>query len=225
MTRATREQASAELAKAAGCPGIAARLDPTLPDAARTLILAGLACFAADGYNATTTRDIATRAGLSPAGMYVHFPSKADLLHRIVVTGHDAILEALNAVVASTPDPCQRLRALIAAFATLLAENYSAGRVTNYEYRYLPDGLRAPVDQQRLQIREIVRTAISDGVSAGVFVAEDPDAAARAVISMCVDISRWYTDEQTVDPATLGDTYGELALRLAGVRPAPEQEA
>ena len=34
--------------------------------------------FADKGFHATTTRDIASRAGLSPAGVYVHFASKED---------------------------------------------------------------------------------------------------------------------------------------------------
>lgn len=41
--------------------------------------------FAAKGFHATTTRDIAGRAGLSPAGVYVHFASKEDLDRKSVV--------------------------------------------------------------------------------------------------------------------------------------------
>ncbi len=49
------------------------------PASARALVAASVECFAELGFHATTTRDISSRAGLSPAAVYYHFPSKADL--------------------------------------------------------------------------------------------------------------------------------------------------
>jgi AcrR family transcriptional regulator len=42
----------------------------------RKLVIAAIECFAERGYRATTTRDIAKRAQMSPAALYVHFRSK-----------------------------------------------------------------------------------------------------------------------------------------------------
>ena len=39
--------------------------------------------FAAKGFHGTTTRDISNLAGLSPAGVYVHYPSKEDLFFHL----------------------------------------------------------------------------------------------------------------------------------------------
>ena len=44
--------------------------DPTTVD---RLMRAAAQAFAEKGFHATTTRDIASGAGLSPAGVYVHF--------------------------------------------------------------------------------------------------------------------------------------------------------
>ena len=46
--------------------------DPTTVD---RLMRAAAQAFAEKGFHATTTRDIASGAGLSPAGVYVHFAS------------------------------------------------------------------------------------------------------------------------------------------------------
>ena len=43
---------------------------------ARDLLSAAVRCFAANGYHGTTTRDVSQLVGLSPAALYVHFPSK-----------------------------------------------------------------------------------------------------------------------------------------------------
>ena len=53
------------------------------PDAARRLVSAAVEAFAERGYHATTTRDIAGRAGMSPAALYIHYKTKEELLHRI----------------------------------------------------------------------------------------------------------------------------------------------
>ena len=69
--------------------------------------------FAARGYHGTSTRDIADRAGLSPAGVYVHFASKEDLFYRITLIGHQQTLRnAVQAAAAAGPGPAERLHAL-----------------------------------------------------------------------------------------------------------------
>ncbi len=58
-------------------------------DAARTraaLIDAARACFVADGYAATTTMAIATRAGCSQSALFHHFADKAELFECVIVT-------------------------------------------------------------------------------------------------------------------------------------------
>ncbi len=37
---------------------------------------AAIEAFARKGFHGTTTRDISTAAGMSPAALYVHYPSK-----------------------------------------------------------------------------------------------------------------------------------------------------
>ncbi|MGW3416419.1 helix-turn-helix domain-containing protein, partial [Streptomyces sp. NPDC000888] len=49
------------------------------PDAARRLLVAAVEAFAERGYHATTTRDIAGRAGMSPAALYIHYKTKEEL--------------------------------------------------------------------------------------------------------------------------------------------------
>ncbi|MDQ1536947.1 MAG: hypothetical protein QOE58_1340, partial [Actinomycetota bacterium] len=48
-------------------------------DSTQRLMDAAVDAFADKGFHATSTRDIAARAQMSPAGVYVHFASKEDL--------------------------------------------------------------------------------------------------------------------------------------------------
>src|SRR3954464_1057152 len=66
----------------------------------------------------------------------------------------------------------------------------------------------------------LVRDVIQGGIDDGSFDVPDANVAARALISLCVDISRWYSEEERVDPQQLGETYADLALRLVARCPA-----
>ena len=79
-----------------GTRGAAGR--PAGADAAQRLIDAAAEAFAAKGFHATTTRDIAARAGMSPAGVYVHFATKEDLLFHLSEQGHLAALRIIEAM-------------------------------------------------------------------------------------------------------------------------------
>jgi AcrR family transcriptional regulator len=214
MSRPERVAAHEALAAGDGYPALVAALEDGVPETVRALVLAGVVCFAERGYHATTTRDVALRAGLSPAGMYVHFPSKAELLARVVSTANALTLDALTACLDGVTAPPDRLRAVVGTLASSLAENHALGRVSNYEYRHLPDELRAPIDEQRVAIRRVVYDVIKAGVDEGVFDVPDANVAARALISLCVDVSRWYSEEEAGDPQHLGEAYADLALRL-----------
>jgi hypothetical protein len=43
--------------------------------------------------------------------------------------------------------------------------------------------------------------------------------AALALLSLGIDIARWYRDEGTWTPEDIGDNYAELALRIVGANP------
>ena len=61
-----------------------------LPEVARNLLTSAVRCFASNGFHATTTRDISGASGLSPAALYVYFPSKELVLFEIIRAAHVA---------------------------------------------------------------------------------------------------------------------------------------
>src|ERR1700733_8187494 len=67
-----------------------------LGDVDRRLLTSAVRCFAAKGYHATPPRDIAGGVGLSPAALYVHFPSKELVLFEIMRAGHERALEHIK---------------------------------------------------------------------------------------------------------------------------------
>lgn len=203
---------------------IAPRSEPELwpdvrPEAARRLMLAGLESFAARGFHATTTRHIANGAGMSPAALYVHFPSKAALLAEISRGGHERTLRLVEEAVARSADPVERMRALVEEFVAWHAERSTVARVVQYELDALPEDAHRVVVGLRRRTEQVVRSAIGDGVEAGAFDVPDVRTAARAVLSLGIDVARWYTERGPKSPAELGREYADLVLRMLGARP------
>src|SRR5713101_6265378 len=97
--------------KAPGSSGDESRADsPTEPEAPLRLLAAAIEAFGDRGYHATTTREIAERAGMSPAGLYVHFQSKEDILFRVMQLGHASALEAVEDAVKGDLPPDVKVR-------------------------------------------------------------------------------------------------------------------
>jgi AcrR family transcriptional regulator len=176
--------------------------------------------FATRGFHATTTRDIAARAGLSPAGVYVHFPSKEDLLYAISVDGHTAALEMLREAAADAGSPPDALRTTVGTFAQWHAERFQDARVVQYEFPHLSHEHREHILDLRKEINRVVSDILAAGVASGHFDVEDVPATTLAVLSMAVDVCRWYDSEIRRSPESIGTDYGELAVRLVSRRGA-----
>jgi AcrR family transcriptional regulator len=186
------------------------------PEAARRLMLAAVESFARVGFHATTTRDIATGAGMSPAALYVHFPSKAALLFEISRNGHEQTLALVQELSSGDGDPAERMRALVESFVAWHARRHTVARVVQYELDALPEREYLIVAGLRRRIEQIVRSLIAEGVRAGVFHVPDEKTAARAVLSLGIDVARWYSERMRKTPRALGTEYATLVLRMLG---------
>jgi AcrR family transcriptional regulator len=185
-----------------------------VPESSRRMMEAAVDAFAERGYHATTTRDIATRVGLSPAALYVHFPSKQALLTQISRLGHEAAVELVNNSMTGINDPLGRLRAVIHAFAAWHAEHHLVARVVQAELSALADEDRRQVIALRQQIERQVQRQLEAGVADGQMEVSDTRAVARALLSLSVDVSRWYDPKSNETPEGIGLLYADLAIRM-----------
>ena len=178
------------------------------------IILAAADAFADKGFHATTTRDIASRAGLSPAGVYVHFASKEVLLFELSRRGHARARDLLVAAADQAATPTEALRALIGGFSRWHAEHYELGRIVQFEFRHLSPEHREAVLGLRKEIDGVVAGVLRDGIASGEFVVADVSVTALALLSMAIDVARWYAPDVRRTPADIEISYGDLAVRL-----------
>lgn len=195
------------------------------PTAAQQRILdAATTCFAERGFHGTSTRDIARQAGLSPAVLYVHYPSKEDVLFEISRRGHERALGHLRDSAAAGLPPAERLVAATFAFALWHAREHTVARIVNYELAALhPDHFPVIADLRRA-IEHEMREVVEAGISSGAFHSDRPAATALAILSLAVDLGRWFRDEGVWTPEEVAEHYARLALRMVGA-PEPSSSA
>ena len=186
------------------------------PDASRRMLLAALESFAVRGYNATTTREIAERAGMSPAAVYVHYQSKIEILCEIAREGHSAVLREVQAALEGVADPVDRLHRFMVAFVIWHARNHTLARVIQYELHAIPPERFEENRILRRRFEGLLEGELRRGVDAGVFLIDDLRATQLALLSLGIDVARWYRPGMA-SPEELGAQFGELSLRLIGV--------
>lgn len=190
---------------------------PPTGDARTRLALAAVEAFGARGFHGTTTRDISTAAGMSPAALYVHHRSKEDLLFELAHVGHVRVLELVRASVARSSDPVTQLGDLVEDFVRDHAVSHTGARVINYELAALSEERRAEILVVRHDIDLVVRDVVDRGVDAGVFTTPDPRMTSLAILSLGIDVARWFRDEGRWSPDEVAAHYRLLALRMVGV--------
>lgn len=180
------------------------------------LVAAAVEAFAAKGFHGTTTRDIAAAAGMSPAALYVHHKSKEELLYLISREGHDQTLRLIRDGIATSGDPQTQLMNVMRTFTRYHARCHTTARIVNYELHALSQEHYAEIAAVRKTIGAELRTVVEKGVTQGVFSTPDPRMTAHALLSLGVDVARWYRDDGEWTPDDIADHYCELALRMVG---------
>lgn len=178
------------------------------------LLDAAVEAFAASGFAGTTTRDIASRAGMSPAAVYVHHATKEDLLFEISRRGHHASLEVLQTAFDAEPDSLARIRAMVGAFSRWHAETSRVGRIVQYELNALTPEHRAEIAETRRTMERLVQRTLEDGIAAGTMRIPDVKGTALALLSLSIDLVRWYRPGGPITPDGLAELHGELAVRM-----------
>lgn len=197
---------------------LAAGLHPSQPDPAAgwgkgpgRILLAARDEFFRVGYHGTSTRDIAAAAGMSATAMYAHYPSKESMLFKLCLLGSGTALETLKTAASPASPPVQRLRAAVYAFAFWHAENHVLGRVAQWDIAALEPQSFQVIASLRRETEATMRKILVDGIVVGAFVVPDLAGTTLAILSLCIDLVRWYPSRTIHVPEQIAATYVALA--------------
>ena len=85
--------------------------------------------------------------------------------------------------------------------------------MVQYELAALTPEHLAEVAVIRRAISTQIEQVLADGVRDGSFAVSDLPGTTLAVLSLSIDVARWYTPHRG-DPAALGKLYADLAHRM-----------
>jgi AcrR family transcriptional regulator len=190
------------------------------PAGPRRILLAAATAFAERGFHATTTRDIAAQAGLSSAALYFYFRSKEEVLYQIATSALDFTIDLVATEAKSPGSPAERLTNLVRVLTIWHTYNSQVAHVVQYQTGALTTDHLADITAKQREVSQIFRQVITDGVKSGDFDVPDAGAATIAVLSLCLDVARWYRPGYRLTPQQLGDFNAIAALRIAGGHPA-----
>jgi AcrR family transcriptional regulator len=183
------------------------------------ILEAALQEFVQQGFEAARMEDIAQRAGLSKAGVYLYFESKDALLKALIEARMSPLVQqAISQGLASAADPKLALSMIAAIMAERLSEakNFAVPRLVISLSARFPE----IADYYRARIAEPARAAIegliASGVAKGVFRKVDPRAAARSFIGPILFEALWthiLRGESTLDdPQKLALSHLDILL-------------
>ena len=184
------------------------------PENSRRLLLAALEVFAAKGFHAATTREIAERVGMSSAAIYVHYPSKVELLLQITVIGHKSVLTDAREATELFSDPVDRIRGFVEAFTAWHARYHTLAHVTQYEIAAFGESQFREIRRLRRKIVQFLENEVRGGEEAGLLEIADRAATLTAILSLGIDVARWYGVARSPSPDVLGRLYGDLVLKM-----------
>ena len=171
--------------------------------------------FHANGYAATSIRDIARALDIQGASLYAHVASKEDLLWAIVDRAASAFEQAADRAAAETAgaDAVERLAALVEAHVEVVTAEPQRSSVFVTEWRYLSGERRAGIAARRDAYEIRFRDTIEDGVAGGAFRSTDAAIAATFILTALNGIATWYRPDGRLSADRIADHYVELALR------------
>jgi AcrR family transcriptional regulator len=166
-----------------------------------------------DGYEGASIRDMATRAGVTVAALYYHFPSKLDLLREFLDEAYDVTLARIERRLATVSDkPTARLDVIVSTLIwTNLHDDFAqmASNVALREYTRLHSPDRAAIEVKRKALLDLVESVV-----AAIGRSKDPREAARAIITLSSSLVEPYADiGRPLDEVT--ELYQRLARAIA----------
>jgi len=171
--------------------------------------------FHANGYAATSVRDIARALDIQGASLYAHVASKEDVLWSIVDRAATAFETKADEAAAdtATSDPVERLAALVEAHVDVVTADPERASVFVTEWRHLSADRRAAIAQRRDAYEARFRAVIDDGTAVGAFRPTDTALAATFILTALNGIATWYRPGGRLSADRIADNYIDLALR------------
>jgi len=176
------------------------------------ILEAAASIFSQKGYHATSMNDIARAVNLQKASLYHHVDSKQEILLSLLDEALDLLIGRFKTVLEQPNFAVDKLRAAMAAYLNILAENRELAAILLFEHRSLDTDLRKQHIPRRDRFEQLWRDILISGVEAGEFNCDDPALAARALLGLLNWVLTWYQSDGKLNATEIADQYADYFL-------------
>jgi len=173
--------------------------------------------FAERGLRATTVRDIADSAGILSGSLYHHFSSKEEMVDELLRGFLDWLFERYQEVVATEPNPLERLKGLFMASFEAIEHRHAQVVIYQDEAKRLSGQDRfSYVEERNKEQRKMWLDLLNQGVDEGYFRPDlDVDLVYRFIRDTTWVSVRWYQPGGPLTAEEVGRQY--LSIVLGGI--------
>ncbi|MCW2982716.1 MAG: Transcriptional regulator [Conexibacter sp.] len=193
------------------------RKRPRVPTADRLLALAARE-FRANGFHATTTRELSAALGIEKSSLYYHVSSKDDLLYRICVESLNRIKFSVEQALADVEDPLERVNAMMTGHIAAMLEDRDLHATMLVELRALGGAQRDEVvamrDGYETTVRETLAQAQESGALTNGFTAHELTLSLLNLLNWTIF---WYRPEGVDSVERIDELFRTVFLQGAGV--------
>ena len=175
---------------------------------------AAVAVFAEKGFFSSRVADIADRADVADGTVYLYFKSKDEILMTAINTAFDAFMSLARTELKKLSDPAERLRRLAFLHLDALGSNRNMAVVFQMELRQSTRFLSEFSHHHMIEYLGLVREAIIDGQSKGIFRREMSDKIAANCFFGALDemVTSWVLSEHEYKLANVAVTVVDIFL-------------
>lgn len=189
------------------------------------LLDAAARLFAAKGYGATSTREIAEVLGIQKASLYYHIGSKEELLYAICSSSLEQIRSDVDAALSEVRDPLERIGALICAHVESILRDQEKHSVAMAEMHLLSHERLAQVLVLRDSYENLVRSVLQEAQTAGVLRQDiHVKYLCLSLLGLMNRIEVWYRRTGPLSPHDFGELMAVIFLTGAAARPSDSND-
>ena len=175
------------------------------------ILQAAIKVFAKKGFFNSKVSEIAREANVADGTIYLYFKNKDDILISLFEEMVNTINQQMEAELAKTQDPLEKLRIFISQHLLRIKENKHLAEVMQIELRQSSKFMRRYVPVKFLQYLDMIGKIIEEGQQKGI-IREDviPAIAKRAIFGALDEMSLYwvlakkpkYSLEQSIEQIT-----------------------
>jgi AcrR family transcriptional regulator len=169
--------------------------------------------FRQKGFHGASMSDIAASVNVQKASLYHHVKSKQEILLALLDRALMMLTDHIAALVAQEIPADQKLRQMIRAYLSTLAENTDLTAVLLFEHRSLDKKSHARHVPQRDKFEGLWRDVFNEGVRAKIFNCKDTDMAVRALMGVMNWTLTWYRPEGDKSIEEISNQYADLFFK------------